>query len=129
MMERGGRTMMSNTSDQQVAQVNWCDLVLHGVSWIENGRDVVLNFRVPFSDRKLGLTCQWARGLRISLEFKGDSGGCALSWNAEVKRNTDGDWHLSFDFGAAGQISLVCNELEISYDVVEETKIRSDSVD
>ncbi len=117
---------MSNTSDEQVAQMNWCDLSLYGVSWIENGRDVVLNFHIPFSDRKLSLTCQWARGLRIALEFKSDSGGHALSWNAEVKRNADGDWRLSFDFGGVGQISLVCNDLEISHDGVAETKAGSD---
>lgn len=117
---------MSNASDEQVAQMNWCDLSLYGVSWIENGRDVVLNFHIPFSDRKLSLTCQWVRGLRIALEFKSNSGGHALSWNAKVKRNTDGDWDLSFDFGGAGDLSLVCQDLEISYEEVAKTQAHSD---
>lgn len=107
---------MSHTSDEQVAQVSWCDLYLSSISWIESGRDVVLDFLVPPTDRKLGLTCRWARGARIELEVGSNTGGRVLSWDAEVKRNADGDWELVFDFAKAGQISLVCNDLEISYD-------------
>ena len=110
---------MMNYTDEQVAQVKWCDISLCGISWIEDGRDVVLNFLLPQSDRSLRLTCQWVRGLKATLEFGSNTGGYALSWDGEVKRNDDGAWSMAFDFASAGQISLTCQDLEFFYDGTE----------
>lgn len=118
--------MMNNISDEQIAQMNWCDIRLSGVSWIENGRHVVLNFLIPPIDRKLRLTCRWTRGLRITLEFESGTIGYALSLDGEVKRNADGALGVELDFADAGQISLVCDDLEFSYDDAAETLTRSD---
>ena len=95
-----------------VAQTNWCDLSLCSISWVEMGRDVVLSFLVPPSDGEMRLVCRWVRGMRIALEFESNTGGYALSWDAEVKRAEDGAWNIMFDFAEAGSLSLTCQELE-----------------
>lgn len=104
--------MMEKQPDEQVAQMNWSDVSLAGISWVEEGRDVVLHLLLPPSDKKLNLVCRWARKLRVTLEFDDNTGGYALSWEAEVKRREDQAWEVAFDFAGAGSVSLVCQELE-----------------
>ncbi|PRQ02642.1 hypothetical protein ENSA7_54710 [Enhygromyxa salina] len=103
--------MNSDTTDEEVAQMNWGDISLTGISWIEEGRDIVLHLLVPPTDRRLNVVCRWARKLRIELEFDVNS-GYALSWDGEVKRGADGDWEVDLDFAGAGGVSLVCQDLD-----------------
>lgn len=105
--------MINLTMEDQIAGMNWCDVRLGGISWIEDGRDIVLSLLVPPTDREIRLVCRWARGLRIALEFKMDTMGGSLSWDGEVKRGADGTWDLRFDFAETGSLSLVCEGLEI----------------
>ena len=100
------------TIDERVAQTNWSDVSLSGISWIEDGRDLVLHLLMPPSDKKLDLVCHWVRGLRVSLEFAENTGGYGLSWDAEVRRSGDQAWEVAFDFASTGGVSLVCHEIE-----------------
>lgn len=104
--------MNNLTTDEQAAQMNWCDVSLSGISWVEDGRDIVLHLLLPPSDRKLDLVCRWARKLRVTLGFEDNIGGYALSWDAQVKRGDDGAWEVALDFAGAGDVSLICQELE-----------------
>ena len=98
---------------EQAAQMNWCDVSLCGISWVEDGRDVVLNLLMPPSDDAVQLTCRWVRGLQTSLAFERDTAGYPLSWDGSVKRVEDGAWKVKFDFASAGGLSLVCQSIEI----------------
>ena len=104
--------MAKLTIDEQNAQMNWCDLSLCSVSWIEEGRDVVLCFLIPPSDREIRLACRWVSGLRVALAFESNLGGYPLSWDAELKRAEGEGWSILFDFADAGSLSLTCQELE-----------------
>jgi len=104
--------MKKITQDEQVAQMNWSDVSLAGISWVEEGRDVILHLLLPPSATNLDLVCRWARKLRVALEFEENTGGYAMSWDAEVKRRDDQAWEVAFDFPGEGGVSLVCQELE-----------------
>lgn len=106
---------MNDISDEEIAQMHWCDLYLREVSWIEGGRDLVLKFLVPPADRELRLTCRWTMGLRISLDLAG-VGGAAMTRDGTVLRNPEGAWDVGFDFASAGEILLICQDLELSGD-------------
>lgn len=105
---------MTSTIDERVARLNLCDLSLRDISWIEDGRDVVLTFLAPPNDAELRFVCRWARGFRATIELDPDSGGFALSWDGELSRAEDGSWNVAFDFAGAGRLSLGCQELEIA---------------
>lgn len=87
------RKMMSKpiTADQ-AAEMNWCDVSLCGISWVEDGRNVVLDLLMPPSDDTVQLTCRWVRGFQASLAFERDTAGYPLSWDGSVKRAEDGAW-------------------------------------
>ncbi len=106
-------TMTLLAADEGVAQLDWTDVSLIGISWVEKGRDVVLHLRMPRSGRELDLVCRWTRGLRVSLEFADNTGGYALAWDAALKRGDDQAWSVDFDFPGEGRVSLVCQELEV----------------
>ena len=103
--------MSNSATDERLARMNWSDVSLVGMTWVEEGRDVVLHLLVPPSDQRLDLACRWARSLRVTLEFEEDTGGYALSWDGDVKRRDDGAWKVALDFAGAGKVSLVCQEL------------------
>lgn len=99
--------------DEEVAQLNWCDVSLCRISWVEDGRDVVLDLLMPPSDRRLQLICRWVRGLQTNLEFQEDTAGYPLSWDGNVSRRDDGAWDVKFDFASTGRLSLVCQDIEV----------------
>ncbi len=105
--------MNDPTIDEAIAKMNWSDVSLAGMEWIEEGRDVVLHLLLPPSDRKVDLVCRWARNLVASLEFEEGTGGYALSWNAVIQRADDGSWKVAFDFAGTGEVSLTCQELKL----------------
>lgn len=116
-----------NPSDAAIAAMHWCDVYLSGISWSEDGRDLVLDFLMPPARRKLRLTCRWARGLRVTLDFSPDTMGFALSWDGQITRQEDGSRGVALDFGSAGQLSLVCDEVELSGEALAGAEARTDS--
>jgi len=105
--------MMSKpTTDDELAQMDWCDVSLCGISWVENGRDLVLELLLPPSDSALRLTCRWVRGLQTNLEFAKDTAGYPLTWEGNVRRRDDGAWSIEFDFASTGNLALVCQDIE-----------------
>jgi hypothetical protein len=101
-------------TEEQAAQMNWCDISLVGISWVENGRDVILQLILPSSGSEVDLVCRWAQRLHVALEFGDNSGGSPLSWDAAVKRRDDHAWEIAFDFAGDGSVSLVCQELALN---------------
>lgn len=99
-------------TEDEVAQINWCDVSLCEILWINEGRDVVVGLLFPPSDRKTQVAFRWARGLRMSIEISADVGGYPMTWNAQVTRE-DRAWSVAFDFADEGHLSFVCQDLEM----------------
>lgn len=107
---------MKLITDELARQIDWTDLSLTHFSWIEGGRDLVLGFLVPPSDRHMRVICRWARGLKIGLEFESSTIGYALSWNATILRTAHDAWSIDFDFADVGSLSVICQEIELDID-------------
>lgn len=109
--------VMNEMSDpiatDEVARMSWCDVSLSAITWIEDGRDIILQLLAPSSGDVLTLTCRWVRGLRTSLVFDEDTAGHPLSWEGSVKPRDDGAWDVDFDFASTGRLSLVCQDVEL----------------
>lgn len=93
--------------------MNWCDVSLRAIDWIEDGRDIVLHFLVPPADTAVTLTCRWVHGLQTTLAFPEKTAGYPLSWEGSVRSREDGTWDVSFDFASTGGLSLVCQQVEV----------------
>lgn len=104
--------------DTTVATLPRCDVELHGLAWIEDGRDVVFHVRLPgigpIADRDRWIVCRWTEGLMVSLVYAGGRGGHPLTWDSTIEREADGTWSLQFDFAGAGEVRLRCAEVSIS---------------
>ena len=108
---------MHTDQDQDVRNMGWCDAELEGWAWINDGRDVVLNFRF-LSDggsetQVKQLHCRWARALRVNLLLGEDRGGMPTTWDARFSTMSDGSVDVLIDFAGVGTISLLCSELEL----------------
>jgi hypothetical protein len=89
-------------------------VTLLGLSWEENGRDVVLRVLLPganaSADRERLIVLRWASDLAVKLE---GGGGPPLTWETRFEREATGRWAVVFDFASAGELQLSCAEIEV----------------
>ena len=107
--------MSHDLSEQIIRNTPWGDVELHGVSWAQDGRDIILHLRLPGREttaRDRSLACRWAHGLAMQLTFPQGRGGFPLTWDAAFTRLADGTLAVRFDFADSGELRLTCNELE-----------------
>jgi hypothetical protein len=94
--------------------MGWSDVELESLAWDEGGRDLVLRVRGPGADAaRRTIICQWAEGLEVRLAFPQGRGGYPLTWAARLTRLPDGRCSLHFDFAHAGEIRLLCTDVEV----------------
>src|SRR5260221_291120 len=81
----------------------WSDMLLRGLAWANDGRDVVL--AVQFASIPAGLscasallTCTWVSDLRVDLNLA-RTGGMPMTWDVSFAQ-TNGRWTLEFDFAS-----------------------------
>lgn len=101
--------------DEILEATSWSDVRLRSISWIENGRDVVLRVGLAGTerDRDRLLVCRWVHGLVVDLTFAEGHGGYPLTWDSTFTRGPDGTWSVRLDFAHAGEVRLKCNEIEV----------------
>jgi hypothetical protein len=103
--------------EQQLAEITWCDVELRGISWADEGRDLILALRLPPSKRnelrERVLIAHWATQFTARLSFAERTGGYLLTWDAAFDRDSSGQWAVSFDFGSAGELSFRCSGFEL----------------
>jgi len=104
---------MNSTSEVDITTIAWCDVELHGLAWVEDGRDVIFRVREPGSERDRLVVCRWAEGLVVNLVFPPGQGGRPLTWDATFARGSDGSWSVALDFAHSGEIRLKCSEVEL----------------
>ncbi len=94
-----------------------CDVELLGFCWVEGGRDVEVQLRLPGShpqkDREHKLVCRWASAVTVNLQIPEGRGGCPLTWDSSYFQDVDGSWLISFDCGTDGELRLRCLEVEV----------------
>lgn len=98
---------------EEVKSLRWADVELRNIGWDADGRDVVLRLRAPCSSDARVLVCRWAEALVVSLASPEGRGGYPLTWDATFARLADGKWSVLLDFASAGEVRLVCAEVEI----------------
>ena len=124
---------MSDDNADRVTAMPWGDLELLSLSWVEGGRDLLLNLRLPVStperSHERSLLCRWTHGVVMRLEFQEGRGGCALTWDTTFTRRSDDTWSVLFDFGSCGELRFNCNELELVSAESESTSGAGDFLD
>ncbi len=105
---------MNSKSGLEVAKESWCDVRLVDISWGSEGRDLILSFLLH--ENKIGeLTCTWAHSNKITLISGINEGGYPLTFDAKIKKISDNEWEVLFDFAGRGVVELKCNELILEY--------------
>lgn len=96
----------------ELRELDWSDLDLISFAWEENGRDLVLRFRVP-NGRHRSVLCRWAERLEIALHHREGVGGYPMTWDASVTELPAGGYRLDFNFPSSGNIQLNCGSIEV----------------
>jgi hypothetical protein len=100
-----------------VTKVDWGDVELRSLAWIEDGRDLAFHVRMPGSeppsDGDRVIVCRWAHGLVVNLTYRLGHGGFPFTWAATFTQGSDRVWSIEFDFAGEGEIHLKCNEVEV----------------
>jgi hypothetical protein len=108
---------MPELHEIEIPQQPWSDVLLRGVEWTNDGRDIAFAVRLPDSDtysvRDKTLHCRWASDLQLELSFAENEGGMPLTWDVTFERRDLG-WKVELDFAGAGRISVCCSELELT---------------
>lgn len=101
---------MTKLTGIDVSNSSWCDANLTGISWGNDGRDLILTW--DRSNKPIGtLTCTWAHALKVDITMGVNEGGYPLTWDAEITQVSKSEWSLIFDFASQGIIKLKCTEI------------------
>jgi hypothetical protein len=109
---------MKVQADQlQVASLSWCDVALTGVTWSENGRDVILLLLPATPDREglelRKMICKWTSELKMEISLGRLTGRYPMTWNVTFDRDSQNGWRVHFDFASNGMMSFRCSEIDI----------------
>lgn len=98
---------------EEIRSLAWADVELRNIRWEADGRDVVFGLRLPSTSGSRSLACRWAEGLVVNLASPAARGGSPLTWGATFAKLPDGRWSVLLDFASAGEVRLICAEVEI----------------
>ena len=101
-------------SEETLGSFVLCDARLLGIAWEEAGRDVALRFMLG-DGRSVTLRCCRVSSVRISLDYKPNQGGYALSWESRFERRGS-RWSFLFDCPPQGSIDLECDGARLDHD-------------
>jgi hypothetical protein len=109
--------MTTDESARSIERLPRSDVEVHGLSWVEDGRDLALRVQLPGLEPKLSrehlILFRWTEALSINLAFPKGRGGFPFTWDSSFERAPDGTWVVSLDFAHAGALSLICAEIEV----------------
>jgi hypothetical protein len=90
---------------------------LRGISWADEGRDLVLALRLSPSERNESrdrlLVAHWVTEFTARLSLAEKTGGYLLTWDVAFDCDSTGEWEIRFDFASAGELSFRCSGVEL----------------
>ena len=101
---------MANTalSDAEIQAMALGDVSLVSIEWKgENAPNLLIVLRRTTVSASLLFT--WVNDLHINLDLRRSFS--AFTWEVEFSRNTDGRWHVLFDFAHDGEIQFACQDI------------------
>ncbi len=103
--------MTVGATEKEISSYSWCDAIIDGITWENDGRDLVLKWKRD--GKNIGvLTCTWAHTIFINLKTgNNSSGGTLLTWDASFTQTQNKEWRVMFDFASQGEINFECHEI------------------
>lgn len=111
-------TTVNKEIEQLIAGISWCDAKLCSVSWLENGRDLLLKLLTPRqlpsgAQEEVQLLCRWVSKLEVKITFGSLEGGHPMTWDVLFQTAQNGGILIELDLASQGSISFECTELEM----------------
>ena len=109
--------MTELTTEEQLLKLPKCDVELAGIEWLADG-GLLLTLLLQGADRRVArLSCSFASGLSIDLQFKERTGGRPMTWDTAFTVTPNGGWHVVFDFAGAPRrvMEFDCSAIHLEY--------------